>query len=81
MTEEELIEFLMAFLPESLEGWLAWAMLVSAVLSYVLPTPPDDAHPALRMGHRFICILGCGATKLRAAGKLAGALRRKKEGQ
>lgn len=81
MTEEELIEFLMAFWPESLEGWLAYVMLASAILSYVLPKPSDDAHPILRAGHRFVCILGCGATKLRAAGKVAGALRRKKEGQ
>lgn len=81
MTEEELVEFLMAFLPESLEGWLAYAMLISAVLSCVLPAPSGDAHPALRAGYKFVCILGCGATRLRAAGKIASALRRKKEGR
>ncbi len=81
MTEEELIGFFMAFLPESLEGWMAYVMLASAVLSCVLPKPADDAHPVLRMGHKLICIFSFGAARLRAAGKIAGVLRRKKEGQ
>lgn len=74
MTEEELLEILLAFLPESFEGWAATVVSVSALLSFILPKPADDAHPVLRIGHKFICVMGLGATKLRAAGKIGAAL-------
>ncbi len=78
MTEEDLLEILLAFLPESFEGWAATVVSVSAILSFILPAPAENAHPALRIGHRLIGILGLGATKLRAAGKIGGALRKGK---
>lgn len=70
MTEEELLEIILTFLPESLEGWIGTGMALSAVLSLILPAPADDSHPAYKVCHRAICIFGLGASKLRAAGKL-----------
>ena len=70
MTEDELVELLLNFLPESLEMWLGAGMAISAVLSMVLPAPAENSHPAYRICHRAICIFGLGASKLRAAGKL-----------
>lgn len=78
MTEEELLEVLLAFLPESFEGWAATVVSVSALLSFILPEPADDAHPVLRMGHKLISVMGLGATKLRAAGKIGAVLRKRK---
>lgn len=79
MTEEELIELLMAFVPESFEGWLAYVIPISAILSYILPAPPENAHPVVKAGHKMLFILGIGASKIRAAGKVAKALHGKKE--
>ena len=70
MTEDEILELLLNFLPESWEGWLGTVIAIAAVLSLVLPAPAEDAHPAYRIGHRLICIFGLGVGKLKAAGKL-----------
>lgn len=70
MTEDEILELLLNFLPESLEGWLGMGLAVCAILSLILPPPAEDAHPAYRIGHRLICIFGLGAGKLKAAGKI-----------
>lgn len=84
MTEDDLLELLTAFMPESLEGWLALAVVICAIVAVAVPPPPDWAHPAVKGCHRIICILGMGAGKMRAAGKLgkigklAGIFRRKK---
>lgn len=77
MPEEELLELLLAFLPESLEDWAAYVVTVSAILSFILPTPADDAHPLLKAGHKAICVFGLGATKLKTAGKIGQIFRKK----
>lgn len=79
MTEEDLFELILTFTPGSLEGWLATVVTISAFLSFILPKPDEDAHPLLRAGHKVICVLGLGATRLRAAGKVGGILRKKTE--
>lgn len=73
MTEEELVEFLLAFLPESFGGWLGAGMAISAILSLILPKPAENSHPAWKICHRAICVFGLGAGKLKAAGRLAKA--------
>lgn len=81
MTEDDLLELLTAFAPETLEGWLALGVIICAIVAVAVPAPPENAHPAIRGCHRIICILGMGAGKMRAAGKLgklAGIIRRKK---
>ena len=81
MTEDDLLELLTAFMPETLEGWLAVAVIICAIVAVAMPTPPENAHPAVKVCHRIICIFGMGAGKMRAAGKLgklAGIFRRKK---
>lgn len=81
MTEEDLLEVLTAFMPETLEGWLALAVILCAFLAIILPAPKEGSHPAWKTCHRAICILGMGAGKLRAAGKIgkiAGLFRSKK---
>lgn len=80
MDEQEVIELLIAFLPETIEGWLAVAIMACLVLSLVLPAPSEDCHPAVKFGHRLICILGMGAGKLKSAGKIGniGSLFRRK---
>lgn len=70
MDESEIIEFILAYLPETLESWAGLVMAGCAILSLALPAPAEDAHPLVRAGHRLICIVGLGAGKLRAAGKL-----------
>lgn len=70
MTEEELLELLVALVPESFEGWMAIMVTASAILSIILPKPSDDAHPLVRIGHKAICLIGLGAGRLKAAGKI-----------
>lgn len=70
MTEEELLEIIMTYLPESLEGWIGTGMAISAVLSLILPAPAEDSHRAYKICHRALCIFGLGASKLKAAGKI-----------
>ena len=70
MTEDELLELLLNFLPESLEGWLGTVIAIAAVLSLVLPAPAEESHPAYKICHRLICVFGLGAGRLKAAGKL-----------
>lgn len=81
MSEEELLELLVSFAPESLEGWMAIAVTASAILSYILPKPKEDAHILVRTGHKIICVLGLGATKLRAAGKVGQILHHREKKQ
>lgn len=81
MPEDELLELLLACLPESLQGWLASVVAVSALLSFILPRPEPQAHPLLKAGHKIISVLGLGATKLRAAGKIGQLLRKKEKPQ
>lgn len=81
MAEDEIVELLAAFLPETLEGWAAVAVLACAVAAVALPRPPENCHPAIRLGHRLICIVGMGAGRLRSAGRIGrmdGIFRRKK---
>lgn len=79
MTEDELLEMLLAFVPENWGGWLAFAVTVAALLAIVLPAPKEDAHPAVRVCHRLVCILGLGSSRLRAAGKLGALLKKGKK--
>lgn len=79
MSEEELLELLVSFAPESLQSWLALVVTVSAFLSFILPKPKADAHPLVCAGHKLICVLGLGAARLRAAGKIGRILRKKQE--
>ena len=79
MTEDDLLELLTAFMPESYEGWLAYLVILCAIIAVAVPRLPENCHPALRIGHRIICILGMGAGKIRAAGRIGklGSLRKK----
>ena len=83
MDESEILEFILAYLPETFEGWAGLVMALCAILSLALPAPAENAHPLVRFGHRLMRIAGLGAGKLRAAGrlgkigKLASLLRRK----
>lgn len=70
MDEAELVDLMVAFLPETVEGWLASAVLCCLVLSLVLPCPRENSHPAYKIAHRLIGIVGLGAGRLRAAGKI-----------
>ena len=70
MDEAEILEFILACLPETFEGWAGLVMAGCAILSLALPAPAEDAHPLIRFGHRMMCIVGLGAGKLRTAGKL-----------
>ena len=84
MNETELLELLEFFAPETLEGWLAAGVIICAVLAIVLPHPGEDSHPAWRLCHKIICVVGIGAGRMKAAGrlgkigKLTGIFRRKK---
>lgn len=77
MSEDDLLELVVAFLPETLEGWAAVAVLACLVVSLVVPAPSEDSHPAWIIGHRLIRILGLGAGKLRGAGKIGKLFRRR----
>ena len=81
MPEDEIVELLVAFLPETVEGWLAVAVLACLVVSLVVPKPPENCHPAIRLGHRLICMIGLGAGRLRGAGRIGkiGALLRRRK--
>lgn len=70
MNEDELIELLTFLAPETLEGWLAWLVIICAFLAVALPAPAGNAHPLWKVSHRLISIIGLGAGKMRAAGKL-----------
>lgn len=70
MNEEEFLLLLVEWLPENPEALGAAIMALCALLSLVLPKPAEDAHPLLKIGHKIILILGMGAGKLRAAGKI-----------
>lgn len=76
MSEEELVEFLLAFFPETWEGWLGAVMAVSAVLAYVIPAPDENAHKLVKVGHKLLCVMGLGASKIRAAGKIGRIMRK-----
>lgn len=68
--EAELLELLAALVPEGWEGWLALGFGLCALLSVILPEPSESAHPALKCGHRALSVLGLGASRLKAAGRL-----------
>ena len=70
MNEEELLDLLFAFLPETLEGWLGFALLACALVSLAVPAPAEDSHPAWKITHRLISLLGLGAGRLRVSGRL-----------
>lgn len=70
MTEAELLDLLMGLMPEDWEGWLAAGFGLCAILSLIIPAPAKNAHPVLKCGHRTLCILGLGAGRLKAAGRL-----------
>lgn len=70
MNEDDFLELLDFFMPETLEGWLAAGMIVCAVLAILLPHPDEDSHPAWRLCHKIICVVGMGAGKMKAAGRL-----------
>lgn len=70
MTEAELLDMLAGLAPEGWEGWLALGFGLCALLSVLLPEPPENAHPALKCAHRALCLLGLGASRLKAAGRL-----------
>ena len=84
MTEDDLLELLTAFAPETLEGWLALGVIICAIVAVAVPPPAENSHPAWKVCHRVICIFGMGAGRMRAAGKigklgkLAAVFRRKK---
>lgn len=81
MGEDEILELLAYLAPETLEGWLAAAVIICAVAAVAVPPPPEDAHPLWKIVHRIISIVGLGAGKMRAAGrigKLGQLFRRKK---
>lgn len=71
MTEDDLLELLSIFLPETVEGWLAAVIIICAVVAVAVPSLAENAHPVLRVCHRIICILGIGAGKMHAAGKIS----------
>lgn len=80
MNEDDFLELLDFFMPESVEGWLAAGMIVCAVLAAILPEPDEKAHPAWKFCHKAIQICGMGAGKMKAAGrlgKLTGIWRKK----
>lgn len=80
MFEEELLEIIFAYIPATFEGWMGVAVAACALVSMAVPAPDETSHPAWKIGHRIISIIGLGAGKLRAAGKLgkiANAIRRK----
>lgn len=70
MDEAEFLEFLISWLPDDPELWIGSVMAVCALLAIVLPKPCESAHPLFKIGHRVICVLGMGAGKLKAAGKI-----------
>lgn len=72
MDEAEILEMILAWLPETLEGWLAIGCGACAILAIAIPEPPESAHPAIKICHRLVCIFGLGAGKLRAAGPRKG---------
>lgn len=81
MGEDEILELLAYLAPETLEGWLAAAVIICAVAAVAVPPPAEDAHPLWKIVHRIISIVGLGAGKMRAAGrigKLGQLFRRKK---
>lgn len=75
MSEEELLETIMALVPESLGVWLGAGMAASAVLSLILPAPAENSHPAYKICYRAIRIFGLGAGKLKGMGKIGAAAR------
>lgn len=70
MEELELVELILGYLPETLEGWAGIGLVICAILSIALPAPAEDAHPLVHAGHKIIRILGLGAGRLRTSGKL-----------
>ncbi len=81
MDEDEIFEIILAYLPDTVEGWLALLFGACALVSLFVPAPPENCHPAWKIGHRLICIFGLGAGRLRSAGRLGkiGRLFRRKK--
>lgn len=75
MEMEEIIELAMSFLPETLEGWAAFGVVSCALVSLACPAPSETAHPAWKISHRIISVIGMGASKIRTARKIGSVSR------
>ena len=79
----DIFEEFLAMLPDNLMDWLALIVLGCAMLSVLLPPPPQNAPKICHGAWRLICALGLGASRMRgrgrgAAQKLGTLLRRRK---
>lgn len=51
-------ELFIAYLPESFEGWVLFAIVACALLSAVWPKPAETAHPFWRGLHALVNAIG-----------------------
>lgn len=52
--DEELFDLLLAYLPDSFEGWIGLAIVFCAVLASFWPKPSEKAHPFWRGLHSLV---------------------------
>lgn len=52
--DEELFDLVLAYLPDSFEGWIGAAIVFCAVLAALWREPAETAHPLWRGLHRLV---------------------------
>ena len=67
--DEELLELVLAYLPESLETWVGLAIIICAFLPFFWPEPAESAHPFLRGLHALVRTLGRNISHARSRAK------------
>lgn len=70
MSEEELLELVIGFLPDTLEGWTGVVLVISAMLSLILPAPRSSDSAFYKGLHKALCIISLGTGKLKTAGRI-----------
>lgn len=56
--DEDLFNLFLAYLPESFEGWVFFAIVICALLSAVWPKPAETAHPFWHGLHALVNAIG-----------------------
>lgn len=59
----ELVDLMLAWLPETWEGWATLAIAICAVIAATLPRPREDAHIVWRWLYALINALGANFGK------------------
>lgn len=67
--DEELLELVLAYLPESLEAWVGLAIVACTVLTLIWPEPSKSAHPFVRGLHALVNALGRNLSGARSLAK------------